>query len=554
MWLLAISLVGLLVVVVCVFLRFSKDKGLDGIVNEKKRDKNSAPRVSASGEDGTKNEQVEKKSDPSGGLGEENEKTNSESKVLSVPSDQNINKTLPVMLPSLELRKYDENETPGKVVNRRLLVSTNEMKYGRNGYEVFQGVYGRRSSVAVKCLDLAHTTEAFIQNEIDNHCLCDDHSNIIRFHGLEQDQSFAYICLEPWKCSLDDLIKLSVRRTKRDTQAVAPVDDLEKVMKRIKFWKEKGKPLPLTPMLKLMRDVVCGLAHLHKLKTIHRNLNPQNVLIIVKDMTLTAKISDMSLSKHLGGKKSSYKHLATCSGSSGWQAPEQLNKDKKKKEDFPADMFNFGCLLHYAVMGTHPFGSPSERDTNIKTNNKTNLSLVTNLEAINLIEQLLNYKPDLRPSATQVLLHPLFWDSEKRLFFLREASDRIELDITMWGDLNKTIAPRVLGESKDWASKLGKTFITHIENLAQAQPGQESRQYNRSYKYWSLRHLLRLIRNILSHHREILDDPKIKEMVGKVPEGLDIFFTARFPNLMMEIYAFISMHCKGEEAFEKYFN
>lgn len=244
---------GLLVVVVCVFLRFSKDKGLDGIVNEKKRDKNSAPRVSASGEDGTKNEQVEKKSDPSGGLGEENEKTNSESKVLSVPSDQNINKTLPVMLPSLELRKYDENETPGKVVNRRLLVSTNEMKYGRNGYEVFQGVYGRRSSVAVKCLDLAHTTEAFIQNEIDNHCLCDDHSNIIRFHGLEQDQSFAYICLEPWKCSLDDLIKLSVRRTKRDTQAVAPVDDLEKVMKRIKFWKEKGKPLPLTPMLKLMR-------------------------------------------------------------------------------------------------------------------------------------------------------------------------------------------------------------------------------------------------------------------------------------------------------------
>jgi len=119
------------------------------------------------------------------------------------------------------------------------------------------------------------------------------------------------------------------------------------------------------------------------------------------------------------------------------------------------------------------------------------------------------------PSATQVLLHPLFWDSEKRLFFLREASDRIELDITMWGDLNKTIAPRVLGESKDWASKLGKTFITHIENLAQAQPGQESRQYNRSYKYWSLRHLLRLIRNILSHHREILDDPKIKVCLYK---------------------------------------
>lgn len=52
------------------------------------------------------------------------------------------------------------------------------------------------------------------------------------------------------------------------------------------------------------RDVVSGLTHLHELGIIHRDLKPQNVLII-KDRSVSAKLSDMGISKCLIGDKSS---------------------------------------------------------------------------------------------------------------------------------------------------------------------------------------------------------------------------------------------------------
>ena len=58
------------------------------------------------------------------------------------------------------------------------------------------------------------------------------------------------------------------------------------------------------------RDIVSGLAHLHELGIIHRDLKPQNVLIR-KERSLCAKISDMGISKRLPRNMSSLTHHAT---------------------------------------------------------------------------------------------------------------------------------------------------------------------------------------------------------------------------------------------------
>lgn len=58
------------------------------------------------------------------------------------------------------------------------------------------------------------------------------------------------------------------------------------------------------------RDIVSGLVHLHELGIIHRDLKPQNVLII-KEKSLCAKLSDMGISKRLLGDMSSLGHHAT---------------------------------------------------------------------------------------------------------------------------------------------------------------------------------------------------------------------------------------------------
>lgn len=56
--------------------------------------------------------------------------------------------------------------------------------------------------------------------------------------------------------------------------------------------------------------MVSGLVHLHELGIIHRDLKPQNVLLI-KESSLCAKLSDMGISKRLIGDMSSLGHYAT---------------------------------------------------------------------------------------------------------------------------------------------------------------------------------------------------------------------------------------------------
>lgn len=49
---------------------------------------------------------------------------------------------------------------------------------------------------------------------------------------------------------------------------------------------------------------------MHELGIVHRDLKPQNVLIS-KEMILSAKLSDMGISKRMSGDMSSLGHLAT---------------------------------------------------------------------------------------------------------------------------------------------------------------------------------------------------------------------------------------------------
>ena len=79
-----------------------------------------------------------------------------------------------------------------------------------------------------------------------------------------------------------------------------------------------------------------------------------------------------------------------------------------------------------------------------------------------------------------------------RLSFLRDVSDRVELeDREIDSDLLKaleSIAPLALGAK--WDEKLDPDFITNIGRY-------------RRYKYDSVRHLLRVMRNKLNHYREL---------------------------------------------------
>lgn len=449
---------------------------------------------------------------------------------------EGVNKTLS------DLNKLVDGSANGCRIGK-LFVSNTEIAKGSNGTVVLEGVYEGRL-VAVKRLVQTHHDVAW--KEIQNLIASDRHPNIVRWYGVEYDKDFVYLSLERCTCSLDDLIQIysdsslnpvygKDRTSRAAIEHKLRLDSVKGGMQDLNLWKATGHPSPL--LLTLMRNMVSGLVHLHELGIIHRDLKPQNVLII-KERSLCAKLSDMGISKRLLGDMSSLAYHATGCGSSGWQAPEQLHHGRETRA---VDLFSLGCVLFYCITGgRHPFGDHLERDVNIVKNQK-DLFLVEYIpEAEDLISRLLNPDPELRPKALEVLHHPMFWNSELRLSFLRDTSDRIELeDRVSDSDILKAlegIAPTALGGGK-WNEKMEPAFVTDIGR-------------HRRYKFNGIRDLLRVIRNKLNHYRELPNE--IQELVGPVPEGYDNYFASRFPKLLIEVYKVVCKYCREEEWFQKY--
>lgn len=449
---------------------------------------------------------------------------------------EGVNKTLS------DLNKLVDGSANGCRIGK-LFVSNTEIAKGSNGTVVLEGVYEGRL-VAVKRLVRTHHDVAW--KEIQNLIASDRHPNIVRWYGVEYDKDFVYLSLERCTCSLDDLIQIysdsslnpvygKDRTSRAAIEHKLRLDSVKGGMQDLNLWKATGHPSPL--LLTLMRNMVSGLVHLHELGIIHRDLKPQNVLII-KERSLCAKLSDMGISKRLLGDMSSLAYHATGCGSSGWQAPEQLHHGRETRA---VDLFSLGCVLFYCITGgRHPFGDHLERDVNIVKNQK-DLFLVEYIpEAEDLISRLLNPDPELRPKALEVLHHPMFWNSELRLSFLRDTSDRIELeDRVSDSDILKAlegIAPTALGGGK-WNEKMEPAFVTDIGR-------------HRRYKFNGIRDLLRVIRNKLNHYRELPNE--IQELVGPVPEGYDNYFASRFPKLLIEVYKVVCKYCREEEWFQKY--
>lgn len=471
--------------------------------------------------------------------GEKNKKTNRNDDAEVSGGFPEIGKSEKVL--ELNLFKYGSLVYHRKI--GKLLVSNTEIAKGSNGTIVLEGIYDGRP-VAVKRLVQTHHEVAV--KEIQNLIASDQHPNIVRWYGVEYDQDFVYLALERCTCSLYEFTSSFSSSCQKqfsgDDQDAGCLTDCT-----VKFqWKSGDKedfPLwkpngyPSAHLLKLMRDMVHGLAHLHELGIVHRDLKPQNVLI-VKERSISAKISDMGISKHLAGDMSALTKNSTGSGSSGWQAPEQLRDERQTRA---VDLFSLGCVLFFCITGgKHPYGDSLERDVNI-VNNQKDLFLIENIpEAADLISALLHPKPELRPKAVEILHHPFFWNSEMRLSFLRDASDRVELEDRENGSklLEALESVKTVALGGLWNEKMDSAFINDIGRY-------------RRYKYDSVRDLLRVIRNKLNHYREL---PKeIQGILGQVPEGFESYFSTRFPRLIIEVYKVFHAYCLEEDIFQKYF-
>jgi tRNA A-37 threonylcarbamoyl transferase component Bud32 len=181
-------------------------------------------------------------------------------------------------------------------------VQTNSiLGLGSHGTVVYRGrLHGRCVAIKRVLLEFVRVAE----KEMDLLIRSDRHCAIVRYFDRARDGAFVYLALELCACNLFDLVEYMGGKGTRENKAVAGSLSLE-------------LRLPES-----MRELVDGIAFLHSLGIVHRDIKPLNILV-THDSHL--KISDMGLSKRLDAEQSSFETLA---GTWGWRAPEQVRGER----------------------------------------------------------------------------------------------------------------------------------------------------------------------------------------------------------------------------------
>ncbi|GAA5869070.1 hypothetical protein JCM8547_008691 [Rhodosporidiobolus lusitaniae] len=442
-----------------------------------------------------------------------------------------------------------------------LSVSEAILGYGSHGTVVLRGEFQGRA-VAVKRLLKDFVTIA--AHEVNLLQESDDHPHVIRYFCKEQRDTFLYIALELCPASLFDLID----------QPTA-------------FPELVGQ---LDPK-KALKQITSGLRHLHSLKIVHRDIKPQNILVSTAKRGrgqggLRMLISDFGLCKKLDVDESSFQQTVNhAAGSFGYRAPEVLRglvdpneaaigaatpsasigsgggstntlsgsgstggsgaTDPSMRLTRSIDIFSLGCIFYYVLTrGEHPFGGRYEREMNI-LQGKVSLERLDGLgeeavEVQDLIQRMVATNPRERPAADAVLLHPFFWNAQKRLLFICDASDRFEImDRDPPSPTLVTLERRardIVGD--DWSKALDRTLLDNLGKY-------------RKYDGASVRDFLRVLRNKKHHYQDLPET--VRKNLGDLPGGFLSYFTARFPHLLLHVYDTVATHLADEAMFASTF-
>ena len=147
------------------------------------------------------------------------------------------------------------------------------------------------------------------------------HRNVCRMYDLSTDGKSLFITME-----------------------YIPGEDLANMIQRL------GK-LPVEKAFIIARQVAEGLAEVHRLGVVHRDLKPKNIMI---DRDGEAKIMDFGLARTPHGVKLT--EVGHVVGTPSFMSPEQLNGETV---DERSDIFALGVIMFSMLTGVLPFEAES---------------------------------------------------------------------------------------------------------------------------------------------------------------------------------------------------
>lgn len=164
---------------------------------------------------------------------------------------------------------------------------------------------------------------------------------------------------------------------------------------------------------------------------------------------------------------------------------------------------------------------------------------MSNPLAIDLLRKTLARNPKNRIYIDEVFNHFFFWPDSKKLQFLLDASDRLEVekpDHPLVEKYEEQI-PLIIGG--DWKKKLDPNFLEDLNRF-------------RKCDVTKGKDLLRVIRNKAHHYRDLPE--QLRNQLGNYPSGFVNYFLQLFPELLAYTFNYMKLHCSKDTVFEIYFS
>jgi calcium-dependent protein kinase len=212
-----------------------------------------------------------------------------------------------------------------------------------------------------------------LKRELQSLCAI-DHPNIIKLHEIYEDEKYMHLVMDI--CRGGDLYDYIL---------------------------DKGT-LNEVEVMNIMKKIFSAVNHLHTLNICHRDLKPDNFLLVCKDAESEVKVADFGMSVRFCDEE-----MKTIVGTPYYLAPEIYMGSYGKE----CDNWSLGVIIYFLLSGEQPFKSKNAKDllSNVLKGNYDfrgrKWDLISD-DAKDLISKLLLVDPDERISISESLRHPWF--------------------------------------------------------------------------------------------------------------------------------------------------